>query len=271
MRLHAKGQDIASIDEWFDVAPPKGKKDHWYPYRSAKEQASAWCPAAGGVAAPAEIVALLESHALTRGADVRAGVGTPEMQVKIDSYPGEPRNADLTFICPLPSLERGAPPRRLALSVEAKADETFGPRILGAIQAAERRRLAGKNSNGDRRARGLIAALLGPNAVSDARVLRLRYQLFTAAAGALAFALEQSADVAVLAVHEFRHAAGVHTRPSKLAANARELNTFVESLSGGRCTALMAWQLAGPFMVPGSRYISGTIPLLIGKAERTLP
>jgi hypothetical protein len=264
MRLHARNTPINSTDDWYRLAPPRGGKRHWKDGRSALELARAWCPAPGAPVPPGELVALLGSHPLTRGVVFADADGTPELRVRIDRFAGERRNTDLAIA----AVTAARTPRRVAISVEAKADESFGQRVAAAIRAAEKRRARGESSNGDERARDLAEALLGPGASGDPAVAALRYQLLTATAGALAFARHRGAEVAVLVVHEFVDPTGTRTRPRKLAANAKDLDTFVARLSGGTCTRVVRDQLVGEFVVPGNVHIPGDIPLLIGKVAR---
>jgi hypothetical protein len=268
MILYAKGRSITSASEWFASAPPKGKERHWKPYRSALELARAWCEPFERADPPAEIRTLLESHPLSDGADLEGAEGWAELRVRIDDLPGEPRNTDVAFVASLPRRGEGAP-RRMAVSIEAKADESFGPRFAGAVRAAEARRASGKASNGDARARALATALLG-DAISDAITDRLRYQLLTATAGALALAQETHADLAVLVFHEFVHAGGVHTSAAKVTSNGRDLDAFLTHLSHGSVTTLPLGALVGPFSVPGGGRIPAGTPLLIGKVQRAL-
>lgn len=270
MRIHAKGQDITDEDSWVNAAPPKGKKRHWQPYRSARELARAWCTVSGQPSVPTEICELLDSHALTAGTDFVDADITPELRVPIDAYAGEPRNADLAITCSAPALVTGSERRRIAISVEGKADESFGQTVSAAVNAAVARRSKGEASNGDHRARELLRAILGSTLEADTSVGKLRYQLLTATAGALSFAREQNADVAVLVVHEFSHAANVHTSRAKLASNARDIELFLSRLTRGVTTSLSAGTLLGPFILPGNSFVSPDIPLLIGKASRTL-
>jgi hypothetical protein len=267
MRLQARNAPINSTDDWYRLAPPRGGKRHWKVGRSALELARAWCPAPGGPTPPRELVTLLASHPLSCDIAFADAEGTPELRVPLDSFDGEPRNTDLALV----ALTAARPPVRVAISVEAKADESFGQRVLGAVRAAERRRAAGKPSNGDERARRLAVALFGPGAASDPAVDALRYQLLTATAGALAFARQRRADVAVLVVHEFVDPAGTRTRRARLAANANDLDAFVTRLSDGRCTRVVVGQHAGVFVVPGNAHIPGDIPLLLGKVTRDIP
>lgn len=41
MRLHVRGHEISSVDDWFRLAPPKGGTNQWREYHSAIELARA--------------------------------------------------------------------------------------------------------------------------------------------------------------------------------------------------------------------------------------
>lgn len=267
MRIHANGKEITDIDGWFAAAPPKGRGNHWVDYRSAKEVARAWCPVGSEPSPPQE---LLASHPLTKGADLDGADITPELRVRIDDLSGEPRNTDLAITCSVPGLTPSAQPRKLAISVEDKADESFGQRAAAAVKSAETRRQKGKASYGDQRVRDILKAILSGALENEPALGRLRYQLLTATAGALSYARQQQADVAVLVVHEFWHAAGVHTWKARLDSNATDLGAFLSRLSGGSITTLPAGRLVGPFLLHGNAFIPADIPLLIGKAVRVL-
>lgn len=262
-----KNQRITSVETWLSAAGPKGKEAQWVDYRSAKELARAWFPKPGDLTVPPELAALLGSHPFTTAASFDEAVGYPELRVRFDDLAGEPRNTDLAIVC---NVANAAGAQRVAISVEAKADESFGGRVSSAIEASEARRASGKASFGDRRARELLAAVLGSKAVSDPESRGLRYQLLTATAGALAFAKDQNADVAVLAVHEFVHGGGRYTAVRKLEANAKAFDAFVLRLSNGGCSHLPEGVLIGPYHVPGSPDIPASLPLLIGKMRRVL-
>lgn len=250
MRIQGNGLAITSTEEWFAAAPPKGKLRQWQPYRSALELARAWCAGSGIVRAPREVIELLESHPLSAGADLEAAEGWAELHVRFDSLAGEPRNTDLAMVATVSGLEGAAPARRIAVSIEAKADESFGPRITGAVRAAEARRAAGKASHGDVRARSLMAAILGARGGQGPATLALRYQLLTATAGALAFAEQAQADVAVLVFHEFVDSRNVRTSPARVAANARDLDAFLSWMTDGTISSLAVGRLVGPIPVP---------------------
>lgn len=57
---------------------------------------------------------------------------------------------------------------------------------------------------------------------------------------------------------------------AKLAANARDLNTFLGPLSLRACVSLEPGQVVGPLLVPGDQSWAANLPLLIGKVRRVL-
>jgi hypothetical protein len=246
------GAPIGSPDEWLQHAPPKGGASQWREGRSALELARAWCASA----VPPEVTQLLESHPDLCGTEIDQAY--PEQRIRFDRLRGEPRNADLVTVG-----WRGG--ERVAISVEGKADEPFD-RTVTAVRAAVDRKLArGEASRGNERVVGLLDALLPESARGGAD--SLRYQLLTAAAGALAYAFDQSADRAVLVVHEFVRDA----RSANVRRNAQDLDAFVAMVTGAPGAALLPGQIAGPIRVPGSDMIPGHIPLYIGKARRQIP
>jgi hypothetical protein len=92
MKLMQKASLITCLEDWRQSAGPK-RSEQWVPGRSAYELASAWCR--DGVAVPAAMVELLDSHEATRG--VRLVEGIPEARIRFDQRGGEPRNADLAL------------------------------------------------------------------------------------------------------------------------------------------------------------------------------
>lgn len=266
MHIHVNGAAITSVDDWFRLSPPKGGERQWREGRSALELARACCPSPGTACLPSGIQALLRTHPLTDSPSFADARGTPELRIPIDAYRREPRNTDLAL-----TYHAGDPPGQLvAVSIEAKADEALGQRVGAVIEGAERHRAGGKRSNRDHRARELADALLGAGAGQDPDAGTLRYQLLTASAGALAHARLTGATVAVLIVLEFVDHQDRHTSPTRLRANERDLDAFVQRLSGGAVPGLQMGVLAGPFGVPGNDHLPNSVPLLLGKARRVL-
>ncbi len=251
------GMTIATVDDWFRAAPPKGGHEQWVDDRSAKELAKAWC-AAGGPCLPSELDDALGTVAEFRGASFDRAY--PECRIPFDNIPGERRNADLV------ALGRAAC-GSISLSVEAKADEEFGAVIADVLLAGARKRAFEIPTRIIDRVERLTAALLPTRIGGTPRVGDLRYQLLTATAGALAFAKTKGAAVAILMIHEFRSA---RTSDARLADNQHDLDQFLTRLSNGKWTAIHAGAIVGPISVPGSDFIPSSIPLYIGKIRRDL-
>jgi hypothetical protein len=94
------------------------------------ESALAWCRS-DGASVPKEVRDLLESNPQTRG--VKLSDGEPEKGIVFDRAGGEPRNADVAL---LGTDSRGD---IVAITIEAKADESFGPTFQQAVAASVER------------------------------------------------------------------------------------------------------------------------------------
>lgn len=243
MRISKNGKLICSIDSWFEAAPPKGGLEQWVDGRSAKELAKAFC-FQDTVAVPPELHSILNSHTVL--APVELTEGWPEHKITLDSFRGETRNTDLAGLgtCGLGTV---------AISIEAKADESFGG-LIGSILAG-----ASTASKVPARIETLAQALFGR---SGGEIADLRYQLLHGVAASLIFAREHQADAAAFVVFEF---SGPTCSPERLDRNAHDLERFVSSF---RLQELRSGYLAGPFVVPGGRTIPSGVPLFIGKAVR---
>jgi hypothetical protein len=164
---------------------------------------------------------------------------------------GEPRNADLALSCT--SLHG-----RIAISVEGKSRETFGDPIYQVTAEAARKFCEEISTNSMVRLQNLFNGLFRYRRPGMPRVGELRYQLLTAAAGALVAAREIHAVAAALVIHEFRPP---NVREDRYLDNARDLSQFLHRLGGGE--PQQDWW--GPYAVPGNAYLPNNIPLFIGK------
>src|SRR5687768_15674196 len=192
MRLAKNDNEITTIESWLQHAGPKGKERQWTDGRSAKELARMWC-STGSVVVPSVITRLF-SHPDFGSLEFLDG--EPEARIEFDQFGGEPRNSDLVIRA---RDDRGV----IGISIEAKADEPFGDRVLVALRAAAKRKAANPKSRGLERIRRLASTLLSETEdESLTSIADLRYQLLTATAGALAWAESVSATRAVLIVHE---------------------------------------------------------------------
>lgn len=251
MAIVKKGAPIVTLGDWLELAPPR-RKEQWKEGRSAMEVARRWL--ASMPALPPEIVALLRSNPVFD--TVTEWSAEPEVRLRFDDYPGEPRNTDLLVKA---TDRRG----RYIIAVEAKADEPFSETVADALAASLERRITEGRSNGIARVEQLAAALLGPLKEGQRSVGHLRYQLLTATGGALAAAEEDGVNRAVLAIHEF---ITTETEDEAHATNAKDLNVFVRRLSRGAISEVKPGTLYGPIVLSP---VSGTkreVQFFVGKA-----
>lgn len=184
----------------------------------------------------------------------------PEFKVRFDDARGEPRNADLVAQCTAGAGD-------FALSVEAKADEPFGQTVADQLHRAATLIAEEADSDLPGRVTLLIRSLFCERVPGTPKVGELRYQLLTAAAGAISYAGAVGASTAVLVFHEFYSAA---LRPTRLVENDEDLTRFLARLSGNSTLRLVPGMLLGPFNVPGVRRIPTDIPLYIGRVRRDI-
>ena len=252
MRISKNDEIIRSIDDWFRLAPPKGKEKQWVDGRSAKEIARAWFPQAGEPVVPPELLAALAS--CDDIGQVEFHEGWPERTVALDDYKGETRNADL-LLTGVGSC--GA----LIVSVEAKADEELGPTLDKQLAQA-----TSPNSRIPDRLDNLCHALFARPYDAEPRLDHLRYQLLTGSVGALMAAAEHQCQTAVFLVYEF---VGAATDDEKLRRNEADINTFIAVLSVGAYVELKSGQVLGPFRPRGGGVARG-LGLYVGRAVREI-
>lgn len=258
MRL-GKGQlKILSVEDWFQIAPPKKGILQWKDGRSAKELSKAWCSRKGRPSPPEELVRLLSP--LVEANQLEEAEGWPEHIIAIDDLPGEQPNIDLAIRC---SGRQGP----TVICVEAKADESFGKYVSEVRSAAVKKLEQGIGTNAVKRIDHL-EQLLFPGTTSPLPdENKLRYQLFTGTAATLAFAKLYQAPVAVFVVHEFLFDG--HVDEEKVAQNALDLSRFVCRLTGGSITSVTEGILHGPIKSPSQPPSWGDVSLYIGKVRTT--
>lgn len=256
MRLEKDNQVIASIADWKRLAPPKSHVQ-WVEGRSAFELARAWC-GSGRPEMPATLRSLLDSREETRGLSVDLAI--PEHRIAFDSHGGESRNADLAFV------GRTAL-STIAVTIEAKADETFGATIAETAADTLERLVENPLSHGLLRLRDLVIALMPKRQKAQPKLGTIRYQLLTAAAGTLAYASQVGASTAVLIVHEF---VTDKTVDDKHRQNEEDYRAFLHRLGGQLPAKDEMSALLGPFIIPGVPLFSDSASLLIGKTVTNL-
>jgi len=255
MPISKNDRVIASLLDWETHAGPKSKS-HWVDGRSAKEVARAWL--ASGDQLPSEVDLALKGY--SRFGAVLEWDAEPEAKLRFDDFPGEPRNSDLAVHA------RDAAGRYL-IAIEAKADESYGETIAQTIEAAKARLAVNPRSNGLKRVQQLEDTLFGARSEAVPDLLGLRYQLLTAAAGALCEAERLGYDRAVLLIQEFvtrKTADGNHLR------NTQDLLKFMNALEPGIASEVNPGELYGPFAGPGANPLTRWPEFYTGKVTRNL-
>lgn len=243
---------LSSLHDWEKYAPPKSP-NHWVDGRSAKEVARAWLEG-NGLHMPPEVLHALSSH--PSFGQVLSWEAEPEARLRFDAFPGEPRNSDLVVY----ANDASGP---YILAVEAKADEPYGETLAEAFSAAIERRIENPRSNGIARIEQLARWLLLPRPQTAPKAALLRYQLFTACAGAVAEASRMKCSRAVMLVHEFITSA---TDDINHKRNASDLGAFLTRLSGNDVASIDDGKLYGPFQTS----MASDVQLFVGKVSRIL-
>ena len=238
-------QPILSLADWERFGGPQ-KSFQWQDGRSAKECAKAWLRT-GGPALPSELAALFSTHPLTSQLVIDRAY--PEVETRLDRFQGNGRFHDLV-------LEGVSEEREVVVSIEAKADESFGDLVRKARTNALARKPTTKVPA---RMDLLRDALFGSGVVID----DLRYQLLYAVAGTLIEARQRGADLAVFVVHEFAFKG--HVTAAKLARNAADLDRMLKAL--GLSSPLAAGTLTQVPSPPGGTFVPAGIDLLVGKVR----
>jgi hypothetical protein len=247
--LGRQGQQIRSVDEWFRYAPPKMGSKHWKDGRSAKELAKAWLKT-GVPRMPDEFAALLRSQASTM--DFVVETAFPERITGLHAFGGGPRNHDLILL-------GRAGERRVLVSVEAKADESFGELIREELRTAK------PSSKVPDRIDLLSQSIFGRPI--DPALGNLRYQLVHGLAGTLIEARNQKASLAVFVVHEFISS---QTRSDEVDRNHADFAAFVRAFPEMGGVAVRSGKLIEGITVPGGRYVPNDIPVLVGSVASKL-
>lgn len=140
MTISKQGNELSTLVDWQTHAGPK-LANQWKDGRSAKESAKAWLDVKHP-ALPPEIASLLTSNKAF--GTVIKWDAEQEVRLPFDNFEGEPRNADFVVHA---QDEHG----KLALAIEAKADEPFGETVADALAAALDRITNNPRSNGIKR------------------------------------------------------------------------------------------------------------------------
>jgi hypothetical protein len=251
MRISRSGHEIRSVEDWFRYAPPKMGARHWKDGRSAKELARSWFRKEFA-SPPEELILLLEGAFRT---EVEFDEVRPECIIELDDFRGEHRNCDLVVLC-------RAGTQRIAINVEAKADEPFGDSTVGAYYDQK----LNSSSNVPKRIESLSLALFGKK--PDALIRSLRYQLVHSAAATLIEAAAHKAEMGLFLVQEFYSAS---LNSMKVQQNRTDWKNFVHAFPETTKTDVDKSQVFGPISVPGGGRVPNSIPLYLGSFVTMCP
>lgn len=187
------GTLIRTVEEWKLHASTAG---NWQSGFSAVELARLWLDGAGAQTVTDVLAPVLPGLCLDEA--------TAEAQVAFDRYGGGVRNHD---VLAYGHVDAGG----VVVGIEGKVNESLDATVARKYEHAERRKQKDKNTNLDKRIDGLLLAIAGRSLDDDPGLGGLRYQLFTAVAGTLAAAREDTVTAAVV----------VHLIRTPLASNAK--------------------------------------------------
>ncbi|HEX7879043.1 MAG TPA: hypothetical protein VF720_06505 [Candidatus Eisenbacteria bacterium] len=272
LRLVKSGQTIETAGDWRRSERSTGASRSAHYLLGHNELTEAFF-GKGYPEVPWEIVEAGTSHPDLEGLSLEWGI--PSHRVAIGPFGAEHDQTDVVLV-------GSCRDRRVAVSVDAVADESFGDGLADfvrrwtlpperprtdavAAMPPEGRRPAPAPERPDRRPEELaelIRALVPDAPPSIKAVLRLR--LLLAVASALVFARRQHAHVALLAILEFDRDdwPGRGTREHRY-----ELNDLAVALTGPGA-ALSPGDCLGPIRVPGNELIPGDIPVYLAMGHR---
>ncbi|WP_223702168.1 DUF6946 family protein [Sutcliffiella deserti] len=234
-----RNEEIHSLSDWLTYSAPAKGDGHLKDLRSAMELAKCWFR--DGVAkVPDELQSLFEENEVTK--DIKITKAYPEKETRLDNY-GKGRNHDLVLIG-----ETGR--ERILISVEAKADESYGKLVGDYLKSVSAR------SNVPNRIEQLTSSILGTQTSEH-----LRYQLLHAIAGTIIEAKECGATQAIFLVHEFH---SVETNSKNVTRNKDDFIRFLSDLFEQQID-LQPNELLGPVAVNGGEFVPKGIPLYVGK------
>lgn len=179
------GVPILTIEDWKQHASTKG---NWEPHFSAMELARLWLYGTGPQAVIEALAPALPGLVLDEA--------VAEARVAFDAYPGGVRNHD---VLAYGHVAAGG----VVVGVEGKVNESLDATIARKYEDAARPLPPGKSTNLGKRVDALLLAIAGRSLEDDPSLGALRYQLFSAVAGTLAAARQDTVAAAVV-VHLVR-------------------------------------------------------------------
>jgi hypothetical protein len=210
------------LDEWFNKCPPEGKEKQWVDTRSAKEMAKFWLDQNSRESFRAFIQQKIN------GLDYDYII--PEYKSSFDNY-GKPRQHDLLIV---------AKDQKTIITIEGKADETFGTMSFGSNFIDT---LNTKLENTNSKALDRMINLYQNYFKCNGNILDIMYQLAYWFAGSLIDTIKHDAQNIVLVLQEFRSES---TDDEKLNNNHREFEKFIALMSEGTQKTITNKELIGP-------------------------
>jgi len=232
-----KETEILSIEEWCKECPPKNKVKQWVDGRSAMETAKFWT----SLEKQSDFLAFMRK----KESSIAFDYAIPELANKFDDY-RSPRKTDL---CLFGNQED----ERIFISIEGKADESFGEyidkewisSIFEKIKKVHSRKL-------DR----IINLYQRFGAKAD--FLNLRYQLTYWLAGAIEEAIGNEIKKVYLIVQVFESG---KTEEKKIKKNEQDFNNFINFISKSKIDIIERNEIIGPINNDFTR----NLDLYIGK------
>jgi hypothetical protein len=211
-----KNIEITSLEEWEKHCPPANRNRQWKPKRSAMEMAKFWLDP--------ERQSTFLAFMREKENNIVFEYAIPELANKFDDYKS-PRKADLC-------LFGNQVDERIFISIEGKADESFGTYIKNI-----------KTSDKSKSKQSARIIALCKRFGSDANFFNLRYQLTYWLAGSIEEAIRNDMKTVYLIVQTFESDA---TNETKIKKNEKDLNDFINFISKSNFDKVERNEIIGP-------------------------
>jgi hypothetical protein len=207
---------IYTIEDWKEKCPP-AKIEHWKDGRSAKELAKDWTKNRGK-----DLEIIIGSYPEFKG--IRFIKASPEYESRFDSY-GKGRHHDLLVLA---SDIKG----QVLVSVEAKADESFGPLMKDVYLKKITNRLKGIPTHAPNRIEDLMKWIFSENLTP--KIFDYRYQLLHGVAGIIAESKKREINRAIFVINVYKSDNKDIFSPEDNSNNIKDLELFISHLSKGK-------------------------------------
>jgi hypothetical protein len=248
---------LKPIETWEEWTRPASPDLHWKEGRSAMELAKAFFRK-GEPQLPKPLASALKAIPVFSDAEFHEAI--PELTTSLPPRGSAgPRNHDVW-------LRGTAQSRRIAVGVEAKADEEFDEILHKKYRTAVRDRDGGASTMLPERCAAVVELCLGRRwSHEELDGCELRYQLFSGVAGTLIQAAREECSRAAFIVYEF---ASAQTDDRLRERNQRDYDRFLAALPASDRSAVN--QLRGPIPYTRSEFLPRDVELWIGKVEEVL-